>query len=155
MKQTPKMQEIQDRMKPGVLTLHGFLGNDSRNLVDILVEDEGQVRRLGLNHRIIAQRMRELRDAGLKGLGYFLSVSPHFEVKVDTVRGKLPCPFHHPGMYSKTNTTVRNLKEDSEIVFTDLNIHMIENHGFYEGKGALFRMDPSELVRILGLEKER
>ena len=152
MKQTPQMQQIQEKMKPGIITLHGFLGDDSRNLVDILVEDEAEVRRLGLTHRRIADRMGELRRCGEQGLGYFVAVAPHFEVKVDSVRGKLPCPFGHPGMFQKRNTTVRNVKMEQEITYTDLNIHMIEEHGFYEGKGSPFRLDPRELVAIIGVE---
>ena len=152
MKQTPQMQEIQDKMKPGVITLHGFLGDDTRNLIDILVEDEAEVRRLGCNHKRISQRMAEFRSAGMKGLGYFISVDPHFESKVDTARGKLPCPFGHPGMLPKTNTTIRNLRSEREITFSDLNIHLIEEHGFYEGKGSLFRLEPKDIVEILEIE---
>jgi len=153
MKQTPQMQKIQDNMRPGVITLDGFLGNDSRNLIDILVEDDADVKRLGYTHKTVAMRMVELRDAGKRGLGEFVSVEPHFEVRVDSVRGKLPCPFGDPGVFPKVNTTVRNLELDREITFTDLNIHFILAHGFYEGRGSNFRLNPGEVIKILEIEK--
>jgi len=151
MKQTEQMKEIQERMKPSVITLDGFLGSDNRNLIDILVEDDAEVKRLNLTHKRIAERMQELREAGKEGLGDFIRVSPHYEVSVDIARGKLPCPFGHKGLVRKTNIQVRNLEKDREITFTDMNIHMIEEHGFYQGKGSSFRMEISDLIDILDI----
>jgi hypothetical protein len=149
MKQTVQMDRIQEKMKPGLITRDGFLGTDPRKLVDILLEDDGAVRRLSLSHARLAQRMIELRDAGMAGLGDYISVEPHFEVRVDSVRGKLPCPFGDPGIFPKTNITVRNLVSGREITFTDLHIHLIGSHGFYEGRGSIFRLDPSALAETL------
>lgn len=149
MKQTPQMRRIQERMAPGVITRDGFLGEDRRNLVDILTQDDAAVRRLDRRHQDIALRMVELRDAGMSGLGEFADVAPHFEVRVDTVRGKLPCPFGDPGIFPKTNTTVRNKRLGREVTFTDLHIHLIGAHGFYEGLGSPFRLEPEELAAVL------
>ena len=93
--------------------------------------------------------MIELRDAGMAGLGEFIDVPPHFEVRVDSVRGRLPCPFGDPGIFPKTNTTVRNRGTGREITYTDLHIHMIGSHGFYEGRGSPFRLEPRDLVEVL------
>ncbi|MBN1835793.1 MAG: hypothetical protein JW820_08075 [Spirochaetales bacterium] len=152
MKQTVQMDRIQEKMAPGVITLDGFLGTDPRKLIDILVEDDEEVKRLNLTHQGIAQRMIELREAGMQGLGEFIEVAAHFEVRVDSVRGKLPCPFGDPGVFPKTNITVRNLELEREVVFTDLHIHMIYSHGFYEGKGSKFRLEPAVLAAVLEVE---
>jgi hypothetical protein len=149
MKQTVQMMRIQEKMKPGVITRDGFLGPDRRNLIDILIEDDETVKRMGLTHQQVAQRMLEFRDAGMRGLGEFISIEPHFEVRVDSVRGKLPCPFGDPGIFPKTNITVRNLEKNEEITYTDLHIHLIGSHGFYEGKGSVFRLEPKALVDTL------
>ena len=152
MKQTEQMKEIQERMKPGVITLDGFLGADDRNLIDILVEDDAEVKRFSLTHERIAARMQELRDVGKEGLGDLVRVAPHFEVSVDIARGKLPCPFGHRGLIRKTIIKVKNLEKDREITYTDLNIHMIKEHGFYQGKESLFRVESSDLVDILEIK---
>ena len=99
--------------------------------------------------RAIARAMKRFRKEGEKGLGEFIPLEPHFEVRVDGARGKLPCPFEHPGLFRKMNTTVKNLELNREIIYSDLNIHMIEAHGFYEGRGSFFRTDPKDLVDIL------
>ena len=149
MKQTPAYGQVQGRMRPGAITRDGFLGDDPRALADILDDDEAEVQRLGLTHALIAARMRELRDAGAPGWGWRCRVPPHFEVAVDAVRGTLPCPFGHPGMFPKTNVTVRNTRLDEEVTYTDLNIHLIGAHGFYHGRGSAFRLDPGRLARVL------
>jgi hypothetical protein len=153
MKQTPQMDKIQGQMAPGVITLDGFLGKDRRSLTDILTDDDQRVKRLGLTHADIACRMAELREAGRRGLGDFMSVPPHYEVRVDSVKGKLPCPFGHPGLFQKTYTIVRNLATDKEVMFTDLNMHMIAEHGFYEGRGGFFRLNPAELAEALEVSR--
>jgi hypothetical protein len=154
MKQTVQMRRIQEKMAPGVITRDGFLGTDGRPLVDVLTTDDAEVKRLGLTHQGIAARMLELRDAGMAGLGDFVDVAPHFEVRVDSVRGKLPCPFGDPGVFPKTNTTVRNCSSERELTYTDLHIHMIGSHGFYEGKGSPFRLEPADLAGVLEIQAE-
>ena len=153
MKQSPDLIKAQEQMKPGVITSCGFLGPDRRNLIDILLEDESEVQRLGTTHRQIAERMKYFRDKGLEGLGMFEKVEDHFEVKVDSMRGQLPSPFEDHVMIGKQNTVVRNLKLNKEVAYTDFSIHMIEFHGFYQGKGSMFRIEPEDLVKILEVRK--
>ncbi len=155
MKQTVQMDRIQEKMQPGVYTRDGFLGTDRRKLIDILIEDDEAVKRMDLTHQRIAERLIGLRDAGMRGLGEFINVEPHYEVRVVSVRGKLPCPFGDPGIFPKTNTVVRNTKLDRELTFTDLHIHMVGSHGFYEGKGSPFRLEPAELAEVLEIEPIR
>jgi hypothetical protein len=149
MKQTVQMQQVREQMAPGVITRDGFLGDDRRPLADILLADEAAEKALDLDHQAVAARMIELRDAGMAGLGEFVDVAPHFEVRVDSVRGRLPCPFGDPGMFPKTNITVRNRQTGREIAFTDLHIHLILAHGFYEGRGSPFRLEPKDLAEVL------
>jgi len=149
MKQTPEYNAIQQQMKPGIITLDGFLGTDTRNLIDIISADDSAVHQLNVTHQAIADKMQHYRDAGLDGLGEFLKIDDHFEVRVDSVRGKLPSPFGGPGMYEKVNTTVRNLTIQKEVTYTDLHIHFVKDHGFYEGEGSAYRIEPVALVETL------
>jgi len=148
MKQSPELKKIQDQLKRGAITPEGFLGTDKRNLIDILTEDDAQVNRLGLTHEDLAKKMKYLRDEGLKVVEDWTQID-HFEVLTESMRGKFPCPFGHPGMVDKTNITVVNKKLDKKIFFTDLQIHLIEHHGFYQGKDSSYRLEPKEIVEIL------
>jgi hypothetical protein len=148
MKQTARLNKAQHNMAPGVITRDGMLGEDTRNLIEIILDDEGKVKRTGSTHHAIADRMQEILDAGKKGLGLQTSMGDHFQIRVDDVRGKLPCPFED-GVVQKTFVEVTNTTLGKTITFTSLHIHMIREHGFYEGKGATFRLKPRELVEIL------
>ncbi len=152
MKQSAKDDSVQDQMKPGVITRDGMLGEDRRKLCDILEADAAAVSRLGLTHARIAARMRELRDAGAAGLGLPTRVLERFEVRVDSVRGKLPCPFLHKGLFQKEFVEVCNVRSGERVMFTELNTHLIEAHGFYEGLGSAYRQDPETLARVLEIE---
>lgn len=153
MKQSIEYSRIQDNMRPGLITCDGMLGHDRRNLRDIIESDDAEVRRLGLTHASIAERMRQLRDAGREGLGEIITISEQFDVRVDSVRGKLPCPFQHEGLFSKEFVEVYNRHNRTKVTFTELNIHMIEAHGFYEGLGSPFRIEPARIVRAIGMSQ--
>ena len=151
MKQSPEMKKIQDNMQPGVITINGFIGDDHCDLAQILDRDNNAVKKLKLTHKIIAVKMQEFRDKGEAGLGEFIKVDPHFNVKVSTVRGGIRCPFEDKGLLQKANITVKNLKTGKEISYTDLCIHFIEKHGFYQGIGSLYRLNPEKLASVLEL----
>jgi hypothetical protein len=153
MKQTPELDRYQHNMRPGCITLKGMLGTDTRKLTDILTDDNAEVLRLGTTHGAIATRMQQLRDAGSDGLGEPITVQDHYEVRVDSVRGKLPCPFED-AVVQKTFIQVTNKAINQTITYTDLHIHMIDAHGFYEGHGSGFRLPPADLVRILEVPVE-
>jgi hypothetical protein len=142
---------IREQMQPGVISRDGFLGRDTRALNEIIADDQAAVRRLNLTHERIAARLRALRAAGAGGLGAFIPVAPHFEVAVEAAPGLLPCPFLDQVLIPKTSTTVRNLSSGAEVSFTDLNIHLIEAHGFYEGRQAPFRLEPEQLAAVLDI----
>ena len=151
MKKSPEMRNIEARMQPGLITRDGFLGSDRRSLAEILDEDGNSVVELGLTHARIADRMAYFTQAGKKGLGTTVTVDKDFEVRVETVRGQLPCPWGHKGLYPKRNVFLRNLQTGDDLLWTGLSVHLIAEHGFYEGRGSVFRVDPLAAKRALGL----
>ena len=155
MQKKDSLDTLEQTLRQASVSREGFLGRDERGLAAILQADDEAIRRRGLTHAHIAQHLLALRQAGWEGLGDPVSVPPHFEVCVDATRGTLPCPFGDQGSFAKVNTTVRNLASGKEITFTDLNIHLIAAHGFYEGHGAQFRLEPEQLMDTLEIGKIR
>jgi hypothetical protein len=151
MRQPPLLKMVQDRMRPGLIARDGFLGTDRRQLLEILEEDQNAVAGLGLRHEQIAERMAYFTEAGKKGLGTTVTVDENYEVRVQSVRGMLPCPWGHKGLCPKVNVFLTNLRTGDEMVWTALNVHLIREHGFYEGRGSPFRIDPAHAKRALGL----
>ena len=152
MKMNPELKLAQENMQPGVIALQGFLGDDKRDLSQIIDEDNQLVQSLETTHLKIATQMKFMREQGERGLGEFIDYGDHFQIRVDSVRGKMRCPFEDPGLIPKYNTTVINLTLNREVTYTDMNIHFIEIHGFYQGEGSLFRIGPDDLVQVLEIE---
>ena len=153
MQKKHSLDALEQTLRQASATREGLLGRDERGLAAILQADAEAIRRHGLTHAHIAQHLLALRQAGWEGLGEPVPVPPHFEVRVDAARGTLPCPFGDQGSFAKVNTTVHNLERGKEITFTDLNIHLIAAHGFYEGHDAQFRLDPEQLIDTLEMGK--
>ncbi len=150
MKQPPQLARAQARMAPGVLTRDGFLGADPRDLVEILQDDDGRVRRLGLTHEAIGAAMARLTDAALERLGATARVGG-FEVSAVEAMGRLPCPFGHPGLYPKAEVRARRPADGAECAWTALQVHLVRDHGFYQGRGSPYRLEPADLAGFLGL----
>jgi hypothetical protein len=150
MKQAPDLQQAQQRMAPGALTMDGFLGTDRRALVEILQDDDGAVRRLGLTHAEIGAAMAVLTDRAIAGFGAVVDHGDH-EVCACEAMGRIPCPFGHPGLYYKTTVEAENSATGETLMWSALQVHMVTEHGFYEGRGSHFRLEPETLARFLGL----
>ncbi|MDC7222312.1 MAG: hypothetical protein PQJ60_01155 [Spirochaetales bacterium] len=149
MQENPAMHKILENLKPGVISLHGFLGKDKRDLDTIIEHDEGELTRLGITQEQIAVKLEEIRDKAMEGLGTYVKLNDTYMAKADSIRGKMPCPFDHAGLYGKTVITIQNIKTDEEMIYTDLGIHLIREHGFFQGKGSLFRLEPEHMADLL------
>lgn len=150
MKQSPQLLQAQARMAPGVLTMDGFLGSDPRDLAEILEDDEGAVRRLGLRHEHFASALQRLTERAVGGFGAPVAEDP-FELCAFEAMGVLPCPFGEPGLHPKAVIEARHTGTGERLSWAALQIHLIRAHGFYEGRGSPFRLEPPALARFLGL----
>ncbi|UCD71449.1 MAG: hypothetical protein JSW70_00235 [Syntrophobacterales bacterium] len=148
-KQSPELDRVEHTMRPMYLCAEGFLGKDPRKLIEILTEDQGTVNSLGLSHGTIAQRLKGITERARSGWGDPVVVEDKFEVEVEEARGKIPCPWGHPGLYPKTHVKLKKRETGEVLIWSDLSIHLIEEHGFYQGKGSTYRLDPPKVKRIL------
>ncbi|AFG37867.1 hypothetical protein [Spirochaeta africana] len=154
MKMTPEFTKAQANMQPGVITSTGFLGDDRRNLADIIEADRETMTKLGIEFEIAAARMRHLMEEGRKGLGEPVTVDGTWLVRTDEARGFLASPFED-GIFRKVNVEVwaPGETEDSgnKIIYTELSLHLFERYHFMQGKGSPFRLEPDDLRDVLRL----
>jgi len=140
---------VMARMRPGAVSLRGFLGDDTRDLATILREDDEAVRALGLTHAQIADALGKLTALAASGYGTPRRDGP-FEVVIEEARGFVPCPFGDPSRSRKGEVRLTNRDTGATLVWTPLLVHMIAAHGFYEGRGSHYRLEPETLKRVLG-----
>jgi hypothetical protein len=148
MKMSPQLRKAQQNMVPGVIAAQGFLGDDSRPLVDIIEADEERFQSLGLTFEGISDKLMRLLQEGRKGLGEPITVEEKWLVKVDEARGFLPCPFED-GIFRKITATVTHKKSQSRMSYSELSLHLLKKHHFLEGRGSSFRLEPEILRSVL------
>lgn len=150
MKQSPEMDRIQQRMRAGELTLHGFLGDDPRSLADIIAADAATTAALGFAGEDLAARLEELMEKGRDLAEREVAVEGRYLVTVRDDRGLLPSPFGD-GLFGKGDCILRAKSGGAEIRYNALTLHMARCHGFYGGAGSVYRLDPKQLAGLLGL----
>lgn len=148
MKMSPEMQKAYEKMKPGVLTQSGFLGEDNRPLQEIIQKDEECFKKEGLEFESVSRTLENLLMEGLKGLGEPITVGNRWVVKVDEARGLIPSPFGD-AMCKKVNVVINDIQSGQELLLTELSLHMMRNHHFLQGIGSPYRLDPRIIKSIL------
>ena len=154
MKMSPEYKKAQDNMQPGVITADGFLGDDNRNIVDIIEADEEEFSRLGLDFETVVDRLKHLLEAGRKGLGEPVTVDGNWIVTTSEARGHLASPFED-GIFRKVNAHIEHAPGGSPngdtLLVSDLSLHLLEKNHFLQGRGAPFRLEPATIKRVLEL----
>ncbi|MDH3346371.1 MAG: hypothetical protein OEL75_04225 [Kiritimatiellaceae bacterium] len=149
MKHNPSEQIIRDRLEPGTLSIKGFLGTDDRPIADIVAADTGEVEAAGLTVKALGDFLEQLHvtaDAGWEGR------VPAFDGKVtvrsDEALGQIPCPFACGAHCHKAIVGVKDSEGNDILDFTPLDAHLISEHGFFEGKGSTYRIEPKKLIEL-------
>ena len=149
LKRPPDVQELEELIRSGKVVQGGFFGPDNRSLYDIIEEDLGLLWRHGRTVEEVALRMQQLTRAGVAGLGTPVIFENTFEIVVEEHKGMNICPWPHRGGYRKRITTIRCLDSGKVLRWTDLGVHMILRHGFFQGRGSHYRLDPRQLVEVI------
>ena len=129
-----------------------FLGSDTRLIAQIIESDEAELRAAGLGADELARAMRRLTEKGMESLGDEVQADG-FMVRVEKYMGQIGCPFKHAVREAKRNTTAVDPR-GRVMTWTDMSIHLIERHGFFQGEGSDYRLEPLELAEFLGLLKK-
>lgn len=148
MKQTPELDRIQEKMRPGVLTLKGFLGYDDRKLADIIDADHQTMKRLQLDVARIVAKLIDLAERGKDLMEQEVLVDERYLVKVRDDRGKIPSPWDD-GLFEKGDVNMVDQKTSKTLKWNRLTLRLMQEHGFFGGYGSEYRIDPAVLLEIL------
>ncbi len=156
-----RLEEVEERMRPGSFSQVGFLGPNER-LADVLARDSATLSRLGVTGDQMADALEALIAAGNAQRDRPVTVGGRFRVLVTVYTGFQICPFapdpHHEqctaaggARYASVDWTIRNLATGQEMSGPGLLTHLIRAHQFFEGLESPYRIDPEELARLLEL----
>ena len=149
MKQSPNMRDLEFMLRSSRIVAGGFLGTDSRPLEEIVDADLVSLAHLGWTVAQVADRMQELTALAIPQLGNPVAVDDNLTVTSQDYMGRIICPWPHPMRLAKRITFARRTDTDESIRWTDLSIHMIAEHSFFEGKGSAFRVEPARLIKVI------
>jgi len=68
--------------------------------------------------------------------------------------GKIPSPFTGEGVFRKGEVVIKNRTTGDKMVLTPLSIHLIKAHGFFQGKGSGYRIEPDIAAALLKLKQQ-
>jgi hypothetical protein len=149
MKESPQAQKLEEILRSSKLVAGGFMGNDTRSFSEVIDTDTAVLSRLGFTIEQISTRMQQITDIAISGLGSWVKIDRQRQARVDEAKGRLVCPWPHSGGFAKRVTTAKLIKPAKGIQWSDLNIHLIAEHGFFEGKGSAFRIEPKDLISTI------
>jgi hypothetical protein len=152
MKKSPQQKKLEDLLGSSKFSACGFMGNDKRSLWEIIDADAAELERLARTTEEVAARMEELTDFAKPALGDWVEVGKNLKVSIDDNRGMIPCPWPHHVRCLKRITTAMQVDTGKRISWSELNTHLIKEHGFFEGRGSPFRIEPRQLVEIIFAE---
>ena len=153
MKQSPEERIITERLAPGVYCRDGFLGTDRRPLSEILDTDSSTVEALGVTHERIAARLADALRTAMRAFGTTVKVGDHLTAVYHEAMGKIPSPFGD-GVFAKGEVELADTRTGERIYVTPLSMHLIAAHGFYQGIGSRYRLDPAMLCGMFDLSEE-
>jgi hypothetical protein len=149
MKLDPNEQRVMRRMAPGVYCREGFLGTDRRPLSVILDTDRSTLEGLGVTCEQIARRLGEILNAAIGALGAPVDVGEGLLAMYREAMGRIPSPFGD-GVFPKGEVEL-TAPGGRVFRFTPLSVDMIARHGFFQGWGGRYRLEPADIARALGL----
>jgi len=150
MKANPGERSIRERMAPGVLSQDGFLGTDGRSLQEIVAADRAELERAGVTPDEVADVIDGLHAAADRGLE---TPCPACDGRVSVeeieVMGRIPCPF---GCGYRAHKAVLRVHVAGRVFeLTPLHAHLIREHGFFQGRGAAFRLESADAIALVRL----
>jgi hypothetical protein len=138
-------------MGAGVLSREGFLASDLRPLGEILDADRSAVERLGLSHRLLAGRLAEILVQAISALGAAVDVGDDLQAVYREAMGRIPCPWGEGLRFPKGEVELTHRPSGRTIRFSPLSVHLVGEHGFYQGKGSRYRLEPEVVCDILAM----
>jgi hypothetical protein len=136
---------------PSKFSKEGFLGTDARTPEEIMTADRETLAGLGLDNKKIAAALRGAYVAAERALGNPVEITPGVNAVHQEARGRIPSPFPEDGAFQKGEAVVSDKSSGVSFCITPLSIGLIEKHGFFQGKGSPYRIEPDIAARVLRL----
>lgn len=159
MSSTPDIDWVEARMRPGALSVSGFLG-PHESLRDVLAADALAMRRARVTFEALAAALEALLAAASASRTREALVAGR-HVRIQQYLGFQVCPWS-PGprsaqcvggglQFASLDWTIEILQTGDMLKGPGLLVHLMHDHHFCEGRESPYRVDPVALAKLLGL----
>lgn len=152
------LEEIERRMRPGGWSVKPLL-LEGESLALTLEEDARRLVRLGVSSEALGQGLAELLAGAAKSDWFRPFRSGPYAVELRRRRGLISCPWApEEGMRCPAGAgsratanqfAITHRKSRRHLEGFELSVHLIRDHGFFGGKGSVFRIEPEDLALLL------
>lgn len=146
-------------MRPGQYSVQGFLG-ETESLDRVLLADRLTLKELGLQPSDLAVPLGLLLETAIKSKVDTVRVGP-YKMRLQRHKGAQICPFapqpHEmpcPGKWAwmgSVDWEIRHKRTGVRLAGPGLIVHLISEHGFFEGVKSRYRVEPTKLAELLEL----
>jgi hypothetical protein len=147
-----KTESLSDLLGPSKFSKEGFLGTDSRVPEEIIRADLETLTRIGVDGKKIGTALRSAYVSAERAMGNPVVLSDGVTAVHHESRGRIPSPFAQDGTFQKGEAAISGKSGEMLFRITPLSINLIEKHGFFQGKGSPYRIEPEIAARMLGMK---
>jgi hypothetical protein len=167
-----EIERVQERMYPGKWSEVGFLGVEDKlkdtctNDSNFLQEKNISCEQIADKLEVIVEKAKQLYTDRIEAEAEAEDVAYNFnplaiidgKFKISgfalATNGYQKCPFSERVLCGKGRQAyeITNIENGSSISLSQLHIHMIRDHHFFEGKGTPYRLEPSAACDVLELQ---
>ena len=151
MQETPEDKALEDRLGASKFSGEGFLGTDHRPVDEIIADDRRTLERLGVPPEKLLAALRNAYEKARAALGGEVEIRPGLTAIAHESMGRIPSPFRGDGVFEKGDIVVTDSSSGEGFILTSLGLALIEKHGFFQGRGSRYRIDPARAAALLGL----
>ncbi|MFH0919472.1 MAG: putative PEP-binding protein [Fibrobacterota bacterium] len=141
-----------NELDPSDRSLSGFLGDDSRAYADIVESDARALASSGIEKGLLLNGLRDTFDRARAALGAEIEVLPGLTVVYHEAKGRVSSPFKNDGAFEKGEAVLTQAGTGERLILSALSLHLMEQHGFFQGRGAYFRVEPllaADMLRLI------
>jgi hypothetical protein len=146
-----KTETLSTILGPSKFSKDGFLGSDTRIPEEIIKTDRETLAGLGIDNKKMAASLRGAYVAAERALGNSVEIFSGISAVHHEARGRIPSPFAEDGTFQKGEAVISDKSSGASFCITPLSINLIEKHGFFQGKGSPYRIEPDIAARVLRL----
>lgn len=154
MKRTPEEDRLVRNLSASRFSAEGFLGTDERPVDEIIAADARTLEEAGVTQDQVHKALADAYEKARSVFGAEVEVARNVTAVYHESMGRIPSPFVGDGVFEKGEADLEDQQTGDHLVVTRLGLALVEKHGFFEGRGSRYRIEPTTVVRMFGLGKE-